>query len=374
MSEKFARHECRFTDPGPGALSPRERVRMALAHQQPDRVPLDLWAVPEVQTRLGAYFGGISWMEVLRRVRADIRWVAPDYIGPERTLPGGVTVDHYGMWRKEVRHDFGVYHEYAGYPLAEARTAADVRAWDWSRTEYWDMDSIGVQLDDLEAEDDYFICYDLGGIFERSWGLLGMERFLVDLAENPEVPCAIMDGITDLYIANVTRYLKAAEGRVDMIYTWDDVAHQQSLLMSPRMWRKHIMPRHQRLNAAIRQAAPPHVKLMYHSCGAIYPLIPDLIRELGIDVLNPLQPQAKGMDPQRLKDEFGQQVAFHGGVDLQELLPRGTPEQVTTEVHRLCNVLGRGGGYVLSAAHYVQNDVPTENILALVGASRVVED
>ncbi|MBN1922150.1 MAG: hypothetical protein JW892_12950 [Anaerolineae bacterium] len=373
MSEKFAQHECRFTDPGPGALSPRERVRMALAHQPPDRVPLDLWAVPEVQTRLGAYFGGISWMEVLRRVRADIRWVAPNYVGPERTLPGGITVDHYGMWRKKVRHDFGVYHEYAGYPLADARTADDVHAWDWSRTEYWDMDSIRAQLDTLEAEDDYFICYDLGGIFERSWGLLGMERFLVDLAENPEVPCAIMDRVTDLYIANVTRFLQAAEGRVDMVYTWDDVAHQQGLLMSPRMWRTHIMPRHQRLNAAIRQAAPPHVKLMYHSCGAIYPLIPDLIRDLGIDVLNPLQPQAKGMEPQRLKDEFGQQVAFHGGVDLQELLPHGTPQQVTTEVRRLCNVLGRGGGYVLSAAHYVQNDVPTENILALVSASRVVE-
>lgn len=367
-------NELTFDDPGRGALSPRERVRMALAHQQPDRVPVDLWAVPEVRERLQAAFGDISWVDVLHRLRVDIRWVAPDYVGPERSLPGGITVDAYGMWRKEVRHDFGVYHEYAGYPLAEARTAEDVRAWDWSRTEYWDMDSIRAQLDAFETEDDYFICYDLGGIFERSWGLLGMERFLVDLAENPEVPCAIMDGITDLYIANVTRLLKVAEGCVDMVYTWDDVAHQQGLLMSPRMWRAHIVPRHQRLNAAIRQAAPPHVKLMYHSCGAIFPLIPDLIRELGIDVLNPLQPQAKGMDPQRVKDAFGQEVSFHGGVDLQELLPHGTPEQVEAEARRLCNILGRGGGYVLSAAHYIQNDVPTENILALYGASRMVEE
>jgi uroporphyrinogen decarboxylase len=136
------------------------------------------------------------------------------------------------------------------------------------------------------------------------------------------------------------------------------------------MWRRYIVPRHQRLNAAIR-AADPRVKLMYHSCGAIFPLIPDLIDELGIDVLNPLQPQAKGMDPARLKAQFGDRIAFHGGVDLQQTLPHGTPAEVQAEARHLIETLAPGG-YVLAAAHYLQNDIPTENILAMYETDRSI--
>jgi len=358
-----------WSDLTPGHMSPRERVRTALSHREPDRVPVDLWAVPEVWQRLQHYFGDVSRAEVLRRLHVDVRWVIPDYVGPERTSPDGFRVDHFGAWRQEVQHSFGTYAEYAGYPLADAETASDVHMWDWSRTEYWDMNSVQSQLDQLGAEDEYFVCYDVGGIFERSWGLRGLDRFLIDLAWEPEVACAIMDRMTDLYIANVTRLLEAGAGRIDMVYTWDDIAHQQGLFMSPAMWREYILPRHKRLNAAIRAF---DVKLMYHSCGAIYPLIPDLIRELGIDVLNPLQPRAKGMDLPRIKTEFGKQVAFHGGVDLQRILPHGSPTEVRAEVRHLCSVLGRGGGYILSAAHYIQNDVPTENIIAMYRTPREV--
>lgn len=356
-----------WPDLGRGEMSPRERVFTALSHEEPDRVPCDLWAVPEVWQRLRAFFGGVTQGEVLRRLRVDVRWVVPDYVGPRRTLPGGITVGPYGSWRKEQRHAFGAYDEYAGYPLAEAYTAADVHQWDWPRTQYWDMSSVIPQLDALDAEDDYFICYDLGGIFERSWGLLGLERFLVDLVTNPEVPCAIMEHMTDLYIANATRLLELAEGRVHMIYTWDDMAHQHGLIMSPDLWRKYIMPCHQRLNAAIRQF---DVKIMYHSCGAIYPLIGDLIQELGIDVLQSLQPRADGMDMQRIKEEFGERLSFHGGVDIQRTLPHGTLDEVRAEVRQRCTVLGRGGGYILAAAHYIQNDTPTENILTMYTMSR----
>ncbi|MBN1261583.1 MAG: hypothetical protein JXB35_12975 [Anaerolineae bacterium] len=360
-----------WPDPGPGNLAPRERVRMALERREPDRVPVDLWAVPEVWTRLTREFGGISQEAVLKRLRVDVRWVRPTYVGPERTRPGGVEVDAFGAWRKVVFHDFGSYNEYAGYPLAEAQTAADVHAWDWSRTEYWDVGNLPGDLARLNEDDDYFICYDVGGIFERSWGLRGLDRFLIDLVEQPDIACAIMDRMTDLYIANVTRVLEAGGGRINMAYTWDDVAHQHGLMISPRMWRKFMAPRHQRLNAAIR-AADPHVKIMYHSCGAIAPLIPSLLDDLGIDVLNPLQPQARGMDPARLKADFGDRLAFHGGVDLQYTLPHGNPDEVRAEVRRLIDTLGVGGGYVLAAAHYIQNDVPTQNILAMYGVDRRV--
>ncbi len=368
MPGSAARGSFEWADLGPGQLTPRERVYTALARREPDRVPADLWAVPEVWERLERYFDAPR-SEVLRRLRVDVRWVAPRYVGPERELPGGISVDAYGMWRRRHAHDFGAYDEYAGYPLAGARTAADVDAWDGPRPEYWDVSDLPRQLGELDAEDSYFVSYDVGGIFERAWGLVGLERFLSDLVLDPAVPCAVMDRITDLYIANVTRVLEAARGRIDMVYTWDDVAHQHGLIMSPALWRQHILPRHQRLNAAIRAF---DVKIMYHSCGAIYPLIPALVRELGIDVLNPLQPRADGMDLARIKREFGSKVALHGAIDIQHTLPHGTPQQVQAEVRARCHTLGRGGGYILAAAHYIQNDTPTENILAMFSAPRQV--
>jgi uroporphyrinogen decarboxylase len=140
--------------------------------------------------------------------------------------------------------------------------------------------------------------------------------------------------------------------------------------MSPKMWRKYILPRHQRLNRVIKDHS---VRIMYHSCGAIYPLINELIDEMHIDILNPLQPRAKGMDMARIKNEFGDRIAFHGGVDLQQTLPYGTQQEVVDEVTGLCHVLGKGGGYICTSAHYIQADVPVENILALYLAPRNAE-
>jgi uroporphyrinogen decarboxylase len=163
--------------------------------------------------------------------------------------------------------------------------------------------------------------------------------------------------------------MRVAKGKIKLVYTYDDVAMQNGLMMSPKMWRKFILPRHQRLNQVIKDHG---VKIMYHSCGAIYPLVRALIDEMHIDILNPLQPRAKDMDMARIKSEFGREIAFHGGVDLQHTLPYGTQQDVVDEVRGLCSVLGVGGGYICTSAHYIQADVPVENILALYLASRVV--
>jgi uroporphyrinogen decarboxylase len=224
----------------------------------------------------------------------------------------------------------------------------------------------------LNQEWRYHLRYEVGGIFEWSWALRGFERFLLDLAEKPEVACAIMDRFTDVYIENTLRVIEAAGGLLDMVYTYDDVGMQRGLLLSPRMWRKYILPRHQRLNAAIRSARYP-VKIMYHSCGAIFPLIGPFVDEMGIDVLNPLQPRAAGMDMARIKDEFGERLSFHGAVDIQQTLPHGTPAEVQAEVRERCEVLGKGGGYICAPAHYIQADTPLENIVALYTAPRELD-
>jgi uroporphyrinogen decarboxylase len=178
-----------------------------------------------------------------------------------------------------------------------------------------------------------------------------------------------MDRFTDIYIENTRRVIEAAGGLLDMVYTYDDVGMQEGLLLSPRMWRQYILPRHGRLNSAIRDAAHP-VKIMYHSCGAVFPLIKAFIQDMGIDVLNPLQPRAAGMDMGRIKAEFGDRLSFHGAVDIQHTLPHGTPADVQAEVLDRCRVLGRDGGYICTSAHYIQADTPLRNIIALYTTPR----
>ena len=284
-------------------------------------------------------------------------------------MPDGTFIGPWGTHRRRVTNEFGVYEEYARHPLAEAETVDDVLNWDWASSDDWDLSGVREQCERLNADQRYHLRYEVGGIFEWSWALRGFERFLLDLVEKPAVACAIMDRFTDIYIENTLRVIQAAGGALDMVYTYDDVGIQSGLLLSPRMWRKHILPRHLRLNAAIRAASHP-VKIMYHSCGAVFPLIGAFVDEMGIDVPNPLQPRAAGMDMQLIKSEFGDRLAFHGAVDIQHTLPHGSPAEVRAEVEERCQVLGRGGGFICTSAHYLQADTPLENIVALYTAPR----
>jgi uroporphyrinogen decarboxylase len=357
-----------------GALSPWERVEMALAHREPDRVPFDFWAVPEVWEKLREALQTDD-EEVLRLLGVDCRMVTPSYVGTKiRQLADGTFIDAWGTHRRNVSNEFSTYGEYASHPLAEAETAADVLDWDWASPDDWDVLGVREQCERLSgsAGPRHHLRYEVGGIFEWSWALRGFERFLLDLAENPDVACAIMDRFTDVYIENTVRVIEAAGGLLDMVYTYDDVGIQNGLLMSPRMWRKYILPRHQRLNAAIRAARYP-VKIMYHSCGAVFPLIGPFADEMGIDVLNPLQPRAAGMDMARIKAQFGDRLSFHGAIDIQQTLPHGTPDEVQTEVRERCELLGRGGGYICTSAHYLQADTPLENVVAMYTTRRELE-
>lgn len=350
-------------------MTPYERVEAAIQRKEPDRVPFDFWAVPEVIDKLKAFLEVDSEEELLQMLGIDCRLVKPDYIGPTpRRFEDGSFYTPWGSHRRLVCNEFSTYEEYASFPLAEAKSAEEVIAWKtWPSTNYWDWGSILPQIEKLNRITRYHIRYEVGGIFESSWALYGLERFLIDLVDRPEIPCAIMDQYTDLMIANVHSLMKAARGKIDMVYTYDDVATQRGLMMSPAMWRKFILPRHQRLNAVIKSYG---LKIMYHSCGAIYPLIAALIGEMGIDVLNPLQPRAAMMDMQRIKAEFGSKIAFHGGIDLQETMARGTREDVANEARERIKILGRGGGYICTTAHYIQADTDIENILVLYTAPR----
>ena len=187
---------------------------------------------------------------------------------------------------------------------------------------------------------------------------------LYEMAMNPELIEAVLDHLMDFYLEHTCRILEIAAGRIDMVYIADDLSSQESLLISPPMFEKFLKGRWKKFNDTIKERFGDHIKFHYHCCGAIYELIPGLI-EMGVDILNPIQPKAAGMEPQNLKDKFGDKLSFCGGLDIQELLPHGTPDEVSAEAKRLVSILGKDGGYIASAAHAVQPDTSVENILAM---------
>ncbi len=380
--------------------TPRARLALALRHVEPDRVPADFLATPEVWNKLIRHLqlepaapDLADYLEpareaLLRHFQIDSRLLSYDMFcnPPEAVLRPGAVVDWWGtlarstpnrMWRQRqpdgtffdvwgthsqiVANQFGAYEEFAGWPLSAAAEVAELRAHPWPQPDWWDFSPLPGIVRQLDAQTQYHLRFRVGSVFEIAWQLRGMQEFLIDLAAAPEIPHYIMDRLGEVYVENLRRVLDLVGDRLDMIYFYDDVATQNSLMISKSMWREFVRPHHARL---VELAHARGLKVMYHCDGAIYPLIPDLI-ELGIDLLNPIQPDAKNMDGRRLKAEFGDRLAFHGGIDIMRILPQGTPDEVRAEVRERVQVLGRGGGYVLCSSHHIQPDTPVENVLAM---------
>ena len=384
----------------PSAITPRTRVKTALAHRQPDRQPVDFLATPEIWRQLQAHldisdqpltdadFYDPAWEKVLRHFQVDCRVISYDQFcrPPEHVLRPDARIDWWNalsrstpnrMWRQElpngtsldiwghvirvVNNTTGAYEEYAEWPLAAATSVEDLRQHAWPEPEWWDFTPLRDLMAQLDAHEEYHLRFRIGSVFELSWQLRGMQEFLMDLVNQPEIPQYIMERLTDVYVENTRRVLELAGDRLDMVYFYDDVATQQNLMISARMWRRLIKPLHQRIIDVVKAHGIP---VMYHCDGALYPLIPELI-DMGVDVLNPVQADAAGMDPQRLKNEFGDRLSFHGGIDIIKTLPRGTVADVQAEVAERIRVLGCNGGYIMASSHHIQSDTPLENIFAM---------
>lgn len=205
-----------------------------------------------------------------------------------------------------------------------------------------------------------------GGIFDLSFLLRGMDNFLVDLLMNRRFAEALLDKVEEFITARCLMFLDAVGDLVDVIEYGQDLGTQNSLLMARELYLKDLKPREARLFDALK-ARSNNAKLFYHCCGAVFEVIGDLI-DSGADILNPVQPRAAGMDPERIVNEYGGDVSFCGGVDVQRLMVSGTPEEVGDETRRVASILGRYDGYILAASHNIQPDVPPENIEAMYTA------
>lgn len=353
----------------------RDRVALALAHEETDRCPMQISFTPEFARRLERQIhgatgkvhnphGGGNTYELERFLGEDllltsVGWANNYYQACE---PGEEYVDEWGVgWRAvpyETRFGPGIYTELVSHPLADEKrldTYAPPNPNDPGL--YHDA----RRLIEEHGQEYWIVGVTVTTIWETAWALRGLERMMMDLIENPELAGRILDIPYNYHLAAAT---KLVELGVDMVWLGDDIGCQQGMIMSPDMWRQTLKPR---LAAFIRtlKEMNPDVKVAYHSCGNISRAIADLV-EIGVDVLNPIQPAC--LDIEHLKEAYGDVLCFWGSIDEQHTLPFGSPEEVRREVQDRIRVLGRRGGLILGPTHHVQLDTPMENFQAMVDA------
>ncbi len=339
----------------------RDRVHAALRREPVDRVPIWMWFHPALAAQLAAYLE-IPPHRLADAMGDDIRqtWVGNNFAmeGIVHEREGDSHTDFWGIeWVKE-----GHFNQIRRSPLSNADESA-------IRTYAFPYDRAGDLLANMDAvianRGDYFIGCDISPcLLELLFRIRGMEQALFDLAAAPETAAWLL-GKAAAFAVYLARGA-CDRFTLDWLWTGDDVGGQQAMIVSPQRWREAIRPHLAGIFAAGKEHNLP---VAYHCCGAILPIIPDLI-DIGLDVLNPIQCNCPGMEPLSLKREFGRHITFMGGVDTQELLPRGKAEEVFRETSRLIDgMTSDGGGYILAASHSVPPETPLENVFAMYAAA-----
>jgi uroporphyrinogen decarboxylase len=363
----------------------QERVAKTLSFQRPDRTPRDFAAVPEIWSRLAKHLNAADRPAVLAHLDIDCRVVSYDSFcqppdveenrvdmeaSQERSSVGGMwrrieadgsNRDIWGAHRQRVANPFGELDQFVSYPLAAAGSIEELKKYHWPTPEWWDFSTLRQVISAMNDTAVHSIRYRVGSVFETAWSLYSFEKFLLDMAIEPDLPLYVMERITEVHVQNLQAVLSTAADLIDIVYFYDDLASQNQLLMRPEMYDRLIRPFHARIIALAQRFGKP---VMIHCCGAVYPLISRFI-DMGISILNPIQPMARDMAPEKLAREFGGRIAYHGGIDIQGFLPRATPAEVKAKVEETCEILGSNGGYILAGSHHIQADTPVENILAM---------
>ena len=351
-------------------MTSRERVLTALHHEEPDRVPIQVDFTPEAARKMAdylrlkdvtaeAYSGKESELPLLLEHDLLVAWhgiATSYYLHPDQeeyTCEWGV------KWRW-VDIVGGRYTEMVEPPLADEQRLSSYKTPDASET--WRYDAVRELLR-RHGKTHVIVGAMPCTTFEACWYLRGMTRFLIDLVENKDFASELLDKVVRFQLDTG---LALASAGVDIIWMGDDFGTQDSLILSPETWRYYFKPRYAQLIAAFKKKRPD-VKIAYHSDGNIEALLPEFI-DVGVDIFNAVQPLA--LDQGRLKKRFGNRLSFWGGLDIQNVLPHGTPGEVNNEVRRCMNALGSGGGYILGPSHNIQPDVPLDNILAFYDAAR----
>ncbi len=376
------------------SMTSRQRVLAAINHEEPDRVPIIMGVSNATGIKMKPYQGikklaGIQaadeyiydWPELgtakideatMQRLGVDVRGVrdmepAATFARNQARPPHSDCVDSWGSGQIEITPGewFPGVH-----PLLEATTIDEIDNY----TGWPDMSDptrvahVKETARKLAVGNEYAILATPWLLFplERAFAMQRMDNFLLNLAMSPDFAKALLEKIADVCKALMGPFLEELGDHVDMIKIGDDIGTQDSLLMSPKMYRELLKPIHADYISFIKERTK--AKVFFHTDGDVRPLIDDFV-EIGVDILNPIQTSAGKMsDLASLKKRFGKEIVFCGGIDTHRILPYGTPEEVRQEVRRVIGLLGEGGGYMVASVHTVMNDVPPENVLAMVDA------
>jgi uroporphyrinogen decarboxylase len=380
-------------------VNSRQRIRQALDHREPDRVPFDLGGtglstihvaayrnlrraldLPELEPHVAFTAEQLVLVDedVATRLETDVRPVVPDNpTGFKLTLRDEgqyqAYTDEWGIgWRMPA--DGGLYYDMAHHPLAAAQSLSELQAYPFpDPLDDGRFATLRAQAEAAtRAAKAVALAGPCAGIAEVYSWLRGYEQYYVDLIRNPAWVSAMLERLVAFKSAYWERALREIGGLVDIVVEADDLGGQHAPLMSPRTYRQVIKPHHRKLFSFIKAQAP--VKIFYHTCGAVRPLIPDLI-EAGIDILNPVQISAAGMDLKELTREFGRDLVFWGGgVDTQAVLRTSSAAEIKAHVRQNIEELAPGGGFVFAAVHDIQSDVPPANVIAMWEAWREFGD
>ncbi len=344
-------------------MTSKERVRKAISHITPDKVPASFECVGSVMEKLLKHYGFSEPEQVYQKFDIDIRPVGPKYIGPElkswKEDNGDIITETFWGSRSRSHWTGKEYNSITDYlPLDKFETVEELENYNWPNPNWFDYESIKYQCD--KYKDKAIIMGHPGPFQVATTSLRSMDKLFMDMVLNPEFAHRVYDKMVEFELEHYERIFIAADGQIDILRPHDDYGTQISLLFSTEMWRDYFKENTKKL---VKLTHKHGAFYQQHSCGAVRSIIPELV-DCGVDVLEPIQ-KVKGMEPEELKKEFGDKLAFHGGIDTQGVLPFGTAEEVIKETKHFINTLNVNGGYILMASQGFEGDVPVENIEAM---------
>jgi uroporphyrinogen decarboxylase len=340
-------------------MKSKERVLTSLSWQEPDRVPVQIYLTPEMRIKLSNHFKGQNIAECLG---IDFRSVGPEHRGKLRETHDGITYDIWGSGYKHIENgSAGTYDEAVVLPLAKLKTMDDVENYPWPNSDDFEYSGVAQQCEEVKA---FAICLGGAGDPDIVNGVSrgrGMEQVLIDIVLRDEVGMAIIDKRVDILYEVLRRSLEAADGKVDILCLGEDTGNQNGRMVSPKDFNEVFEPRLKRFYDLAHEFG---AKAMMHSCGDSHDIMPTFI-EMGLDVLDAMQPEPAGMDPEIIRNVCKGRLAFCGLISTQQTLPHGSIEDCRAEARHRLDFIAQGGGCIFSPAHCIQPDTPIENVLAI---------
>lgn len=336
-------------------MNSKERLQATIKRLETDRAPHHFRAEPETLEKLYNHLGNRDYESLLVRFNSDIRYI--DAVYPPDRKCDGFYQNCWGERHVFKPSQYGPVRELIDGALTDVKSLDDIKNFRFPRVDDLDYSGISAYCD---KHADKGITYALADFWTRPSNVRGMENFLLDMSLHPEYCHYFADYFSNFYVEDFRRAYKASHGQIDLFLTYSDLGTQFSPLISIRSFREFIKPYLKRIADAVHDLG---AALFYHSCGMCYPFIEDLI-DAGVDVLDPIQPCTKEMQPENLAEKFGDRLAFHGGIDVQRVLANGTPDEVRAEVARYKKAFNNRG-YIVSSSHMLQMDTDVENIFAL---------